>query len=180
MQRRTRGGTSHIGGAVRAVMATGVAVMLASVAVEAQQVAPASPVMVATGSRVRLWQQVGAGLSVPVVGRITQLGADSVAMQADGLAHPVGVARPRIRRIELSAGEGSGSRAHSVWTGAIVGALGGAVLGVIAGNVANRNAPKFAVAGFGLGGAVGAGLGATAPSEGWLPAELPSVAQSRP
>jgi hypothetical protein len=181
MQRRTPGGIiGHIRGTVRVVMTTGVAVALASVVVQAQQVASTSLVTVTTGSRVRMWQQVGASLSVPVVGRVTQLGADSIALQPDGVDHPVGVARSTIKRIESTAGQGSGSRAHSAWTGAIVGALGGAVLGVIAGNVTNRNAPKFAVAGFGVGGAVGAGIGASVPTEGWLPAELPPAAESRP
>jgi hypothetical protein len=180
MQRRTPGGMGHIRGTVRVVMTTGIALALASVVVQAQQLTSTSPVMVTTGSRVRMWQEVGASLSVPVVGRVTQLGADTVALQPDGVDQPVGVARSMIKRIESSAGQGSGSRAHSAWTGAIIGALGGAVLGVIAGNVTNRNAPKFAVAGFGVGGAVGAGIGASIPTEGWLPAELPPATESRP
>jgi hypothetical protein len=180
MQPRTPAGMGHIRGTVRVVMTTGVALALASVVVHAQQVASPSPATVTTGSRVRMWQQVGASLSVPVVGRVTQLGADSVAVQPDGVDHPVGIARSTIKRIESSTGQGSASRAHSAWTGAIIGALGGAALGVIAGNITNRNAPKFAVAGLAVGGAVGAGIGASVPTEGWVPAELPPAAESRP
>jgi hypothetical protein len=180
MQPRTSATMGHIRGTVRVVMTTGVALALSSIVVPAQQVASTSPVMVTTGSRVRMWQQVGASLSVPVVGRVTQLGADSVAVQPDGVDHPVGIARSTVQRIESSAGQGSGSRAHGALTGAIIGALGGAVLGVIAGNIGNRNAPKFAVAGFGVGGAAGAGIGASVPTEGWLPAQLPPAAESRP
>jgi hypothetical protein len=180
MPPRTPVGIGHSRGMVRVVMTTGLALALASVVVPAQQMTSPSPATVTTGSRVRLWQLVGASLSVPVVGRVVQLGADSVAVQPDGVDHSVGIGRSTITRIESSAGQGSGSRARGAWTGAIIGALGGAVLGVIAGNIASRNAPKFGVAGFAVGGAVGAGIGASVPTEGWVPAELPPVAASRP
>lgn len=155
-------------------------IRFASAVSYAQGAAPQAPAAVATGARVRVWQEVGASLAVPVVGRVTELAADTVGLEPDGDTRSVSIPRASIKRIEVSGGEESGARAREVLTGAIVGAVGGVVLGVVAGNIANRNAPKLGVVGLVVGGAAGAGIGAAVPTEGWVPAELPSLAGSRP
>jgi hypothetical protein len=45
--------------------------------------------------------------------------------------------------------------------------------------MANRNAPKFAIAGFVLGGGAGAGIGAYKPGEQWQPATTTTGATAR-
>lgn len=127
------------------------------------------------GTRARVWQRVASSLAVPVVGRVTRVGADTVALLPDGVSTPVSLSRQAITRVEVSAGPGTGSATNSAIRGAIVGALGGAVLGTIAGNLAKRNAAKLAIAGFGVGGGLGAGVGAALPGEAWRNAPLPTT-----
>src|SRR5580693_5023569 len=93
---------------------------------------------VAVGARVRLWERVANGVSIPVTGRVERIAPDSITLAAESVAAPV-------TRVEMSAGPQTGSRGAGALKGGIIGALGGAVLGVIAGNIANRNAPAFGV-----------------------------------
>jgi hypothetical protein len=128
---------------------------------------------VAVGARVRLWERVASGVSIPVTGRVERIAPDSITLAAESVAAPVTLAWPAVTRVEMSAGPQTGSRGAGALKGGIIGALGGAVLGVIAGNIANRNAPAFGVVGFAIGGAGGAAIGAYTPGERWQPVTPP-------
>ncbi len=149
-------------------IASGLAMAAGSAAAQSDTTPALGPVVV--GTRVRLWERVASNVSVPMVGRVERIARDSITLVPEAVTTPVELAWPSVSRIEVSVGPQTGSRSAGALTGGIIGALGGAVAGAILGNMANRNAPKFAIAGFLLGGGAGAGIGAYMPGERWQPA----------
>jgi hypothetical protein len=154
-------------------IASGLAMTAGSLAAQSDTAPSLGPV--AVGTRVRLWERVASDVSVPVIGRVERIARDSITLAPEAVARPVELAWPSVSRIEVSAGPRTGSRSAGALTGGIIGALGGAVAGVILGNMTNRNAPKFAVAGFVVGGGAGAAIGAYVPGERWQPATTTAV-----
>jgi hypothetical protein len=150
-----------------ALIASSLTVAASTAAAQTDTTHAAGPV--AVGARVRVWERVASDVSVPVTGRVARIAPDGITIAAESVPSPVELAWPAVTRIEISAGPQTGSRAAGALKGGIIGALGGAVLGAIIGNVANRNAPEFAVAGFFVGGAGGAAVGAYTPGERWQP-----------
>jgi hypothetical protein len=149
------------------------ALVLAAPALPAQTPATTSePPAVVVGARVRLWERAAAGLAIPIVGDLTRVTPDTVALRPDGLQSTVGVERPHVVRIELSGGPGTASRSASAWKGAAIGGLGGAILGIIAGDISRHNAARFGAYGAVGGALIGAGAGAARPGEVWHPAVL--------
>lgn len=121
-----------------------------------------------TGARVRVWETQPDAPPVELVARIRS--ADGSAITLDAPAGPITVPRSRVSHVDVSAGPRSGPRWKSGLIGGLAGVIGGGVLGVIIGNASNHNAPKFGAAGIGVGGAIGAVIGATHPGERWTPA----------
>jgi hypothetical protein len=168
---------AHLAAHLVVAIASGLAMTAGSAAAQSDTTPALGPV--AAGTRVRLWERVASDVSVPVIGRVTRIGRDSITLAPESLAIPVELAWPSVARIEVSAGPQTGSRSAGALRGGIIGALGGAVAGVILGNMANGNAPKFAVAGFVLGGGAGAGIGAYTPGERWQPATSTTAVPAR-
>ena len=146
----------------------------ASGSLRAQSIASETSGVVGVGDRVRLWQLATRDLSIPVVGRLTRVTADSVDIQPDGNDVTIGVARPAVTRIDASAGPHTKPRTTAAVMGAVIGALGGGVLGVIAGNMSHNNAARLGIYGGVAGAGIGAAAGALAPGEAWHRATLPA------
>jgi hypothetical protein len=140
----------------------------------AQSVANETSGVVLVGARVRLWELAARDLSVPVVGRLTRLTADSIDIQPDGNDATIVVARPAVTRVETSEGPHTRSRTTAAVMGAVIGALGGGVLGVIAGNMNRSNAARLGIYAGVAGAGIGAVVGASAPGEAWHRATLPA------
>jgi hypothetical protein len=140
----------------------------------AQPAASDSSGVVVVGSRVRVWELAARDLSVPVVGRLARITADSVDIRPEGNDLAVGIARPAVTRVETSQGPHTRPRTTSALMGAVIGALGGGVLGVIAGNMSRGNAARLGVYSGIAGAGIGAAAGALNPGEAWRRATLPS------
>ena len=152
----------------------GVACLLSAGAVAAQSpgLAPAQSVVL-MGTRVRLWERAAASFSIPVVGTLAGLTADTVSVRPDGRTAIIGIARPLVTHVESSAGPGTGVRTTAAWHGAIMGGLAGAILGIVVGDMSRHNAAKLGLYGA-VGGALGgAVIGATRPGDAWHDAALP-------
>ncbi len=143
-------------------------------ALRAQSVADETSGVVLVGARVRLWELAARDLSIPVVGRLTRLTADSVDILPDGNDATIGVARPAVTRIETSDGPHTKPRGTAAVMGAVIGALGGGVVGVIAGNMNRSNAARLGIYAGLAGAGIGAVVGASAPGEAWHRATLPT------
>lgn len=129
--------------------------------------------LVAVGTRLRVWQLAAHDLSIPVVGRLARVTADSVDIRPDGDHLALAVSRPLITRVESSVGPHSGSRSRTALMGAAIGALGGGILGIIAGNLSRSNAARLGIYSGLAGAGIGAAAGAAAPGDTWQRATLP-------
>ncbi len=143
-------------------------------ALGAQSVASETSGVVLVGARVRLWQLAARDLSIPVVGRLTRITADSVDIQPDGNDLAIGVARPAVTRVDASAGPHTKPRGTAAVMGAVIGALGGGIIGVVAGNMSHGNAARLGIYSGVAGAGIGAAAGAFAPGEAWHRATLPA------
>jgi hypothetical protein len=152
----------------------GMACLLSAGGVAAQSPGPApAQSAVLMGTRVRVWERAAASFSIPVVGTLAGLTADTVSIRPDGGAAIVGIARPLVTHVESSAGPGTGGRTTGAWHGAIMGGLAGAILGIVVGDMSRHNAVKLGSYGA-IGGALGgAAIGATRPGDAWQDAALP-------
>jgi hypothetical protein len=121
-----------------------------------------------TGARVRVWETQPDAPPVELIARVRS--ADAGALTLDAPAGPITLPWSRVSHVDVSGGSQSGPRWKSGLIGGLAGVIGGGVLGVIIGNASNHNAPKFGAAGIGVGGAIGAVVGATHPGEQWTPA----------
>jgi hypothetical protein len=123
---------------------------------------------VQAGARVRVWETQPDAPPVELIARVRSADAQTITLDAPG--GPIAVPWVRVSHVDVSAGPRSGARWKSGLIGGLAGVIGGGVLGVIIGNASNHNAPKFGAAGIVVGGAIGAGVGATWPGERWTPA----------
>jgi len=120
------------------------------------------------GARVRVWETQPDAPPVELIARVHSAAAQTITLDAP--AGPITLPWSRVSHVDVSGGPHSGARWKSGLIGGLAGVIGGGVLGVIIGNASNHNAPKFGAAGIVVGGAIGAGVGATWPGERWTPA----------
>lgn len=118
------------------------------------------------GARVRVWESQPNAPSVPLIANVQAADAQGITLAAP--SGPLTVPWTNVSHVDVSAGPKSGPRWRTGLIGGLAGAIGGGLLGTIIGDASHRNTPKFAAAGIGVGGALGAVIGATQPGERWV------------
>ncbi len=134
---------------------------------------PADTPAVSPGTRVRV--TVDAGRATRSTGIFVAYRADSIWLQSIGASRPVPVPRSQVLRLEVSRGQ------RSYWRlGATVGLLLGTAIGAL--TVRGKtyglgdNTPTIQVlASMALGGAIGAGVGASIHSDRWQVVPWPTA-----
>lgn len=134
------------------------------------------PTEVATGARVRVWipesyrQAEGPLRRQLLRGTVEGVAGDTLRLRIAGTAGVVPIARPAVRRLEVSAGV---SRPASAVERAVGGAIGGAVGWALMNDPDRSGGPSYRTdwRAAGVGAAWGAGIGAVAgfvfPHERW-------------
>lgn len=139
------------------------------------------PADVATGTRVRVWvresyrQAEGPLRRQLLRGTVDGVAGDTLRLRIAGTAGVVPIARPAVRRLEVSAGV---SRPASAVERAVGGAIGGAVSWALMNDPDRSGGPSYRTdwRAAGVGAAWGAGIGAAVgfifPHERWLRVRL--------